>query len=138
MKNEINNYFEVCEAKDDLPSIKGLMIHLKMYKDMFYTYKEYPEYANIMAHAQMIIANWIETDIYNTKGLCAGKSLYAKNVIGWAEKTDTNNVTEIRKIQPEEARAKITMLAPKLLEMLKSNLLLNQLVDSPTIEAQVI
>lgn len=31
MKNAINGYFDWCEENDRIPSIKGLMIHLKMY-----------------------------------------------------------------------------------------------------------
>lgn len=127
LKNEINKYFEWCEENDEIPSIKGLMIHCKMYKDAFYRYVKQPQFEDILEHAKMIIGSWIETDIYNTKGMCAGKGLYAKNILGWADKVESFNQTETRVITVDEARAKITMLAPKLLELLKSSTVVNQI-----------
>ena len=139
MKNEINRYFEFCENADEMPSIKGLMIHLKMYKEQFYRYiHKYPEFAEILEHTRMIIANWAENDVYNTKGLAAGKIAYMKNIHGWADKLETNNTTEIRQISVDEAKAKIEMLAPKLLEALKNNELLKQLTKRESIEAELV
>jgi len=135
MKNEINKYFDWCEQADEIPSIKGMMIFLKMYKDMFYTYLNYPEYSDIMEHARMIISNWAETDVYNTKGMAAGKIAYMKNIHSWSDKLETNNTTEVRTITVGEAKAKIEMLAPRLLELLGSPTVINQLahkgVDIP-------
>ena len=138
MKNSINSYFEWCEKEDEIPSIKGLMIHLKMYRDQFYTYLEYPEFKDIMEHARLVISNWIESDIYNTKGIAAGKIAYAKNVHGWADKIDTQSTVTQTVITKEQATARIEMLAPQLLELLKNNMLVNQLVTpEKTIEAVV-
>ena len=127
MKNEINKYFGWCEEHDEIPSIKGLMIHCKMYKDSFYRYIKVPEYSDLLEHARLIIVNWAETDVYNTKGMAAGKIAYMKNVHSWADKLDTNNVTETRVVTVDEARARISMLAPKLLELLHSNTVVNQI-----------
>ena len=138
MKNGINKYFDHCETEDEIPSIKGLMIYLKMYKDQFYQYLQYPEYTDIMEHARMIICNWIEEDIYKTKGMAAGKLAYVKNLHGWSEKIETQNQTTQTVINVEQARAKIEMLAPKLLELMKSNLLVNQLAVPKVIEAEVV
>lgn len=137
MKNAINKYFEFCETEDEVPSLKGMMIHLKMYMDQFYTYKGYPEFTNIMEHARLIIGNWTESDVYATKGLCAGKIAYMKNVHDWSDKLVTNNTTEVRNITVDEARAKIEMLAPKLLEVLRSSPVLAQ-IGSKTIEGEAV
>lgn len=128
LKNEINKYFQWCEDNDEIPSISGLMVFCKLYKDSFYKYIKVPEYSDLLEHTRLIITNWVATDIYNTKGMCAGKSLYAKNVIGWADKVDSFNQNETRVITVEEARAKLEMLAPKLLEVLKSSNLVNQII----------
>lgn len=135
MKNAINKYFEVCEETDDIPSIKGLMIHLKMYKDVFYAYLDYPEFSSMMEQARMMIANWIETDIYKTKGIAAGKIAYAKNLHGWSDKIDTTSTVTKTVITVDQARAKIEMLAPKILELLKNSNIVNQLATGPTIDA---
>ena len=128
MKNAINKYFEHCEVSEEVPSIKGMMIHLKLYKDVFYKYLEYPDFSNIMEHARTIISNWCENDVYMTKGLATGKIAYMKNVHDWTEKLEQNqNITQ-RITTVDEARAKIEMLAPKLLELLKNNNVTNQLV----------
>lgn len=132
LKNEINKYFDWCEEHDDIPSIKGLMVHIKMYKDQFYKYIKVPEYSDILEHTRMIIANWAETDVYTTKGIAAGKIAYMKNIHGWADKLDTNNVTEQRVVSVDEARSKIEMLAPMLLDLLKSHNVVNQIGHSPT------
>lgn len=131
MKNMINKYFDWCEENDEIPSIKGLMIHCKMYKDSFYRYIKNPEYEDILEHARMIISNWIETDIYNTKGMAAGKTAYAKNILGWSDKLETTNTTTTVDLTPEVARSKIEMLAPKLLELLQNHTVLNQLAHNP-------
>lgn len=137
MKNAINGYFDWCEENDRIPSIKGLMIHLKMYRDQFYQYKDYPEFTDIMEHARLIIAEWCENDVYRTRGQAAGKIAYMKNIHDWAEKTESNTtVTKI--VSADEARAKIEMLAPKLLEILKNQNILSQLLPPEVIvEAQV-
>lgn len=120
MRNAINNYFGWCEENDEVPSIKGMMIHLKMYKDAFYDYLRYPGFTEIMEQARLHIANWCETDVYNTKGMAAGKLKYMQNIHGWTEKLETNNFTETRVLTVDEARAKIALLAPGLFEVLKS------------------
>lgn len=138
MKNGINDYFKWCEDNDEIPSLKGLMIHLKMYKDQFYTYLGYPEFKNMMEHARLIISNWIETDIYNSPGMAAGKIKYAQNVLDWADKSETISTVTQKVITVDEARAKIEMLAPKLLDMLKNKSLVNQLSTGEVVEAEVI
>lgn len=135
MKNSINNYFEHCELTDDIPSIKGLMIFLKMYRDQFYTYLEYPEFNQIMEHARLIISNWAENDVYRTKGIAAGKIAYMKNVHDWTEKVEQNQNIKQTVINVEQARAKIEMLAPQLLELLKNSGLVNQLAIGSTVDA---
>jgi hypothetical protein len=140
MKNGINRYFEWCEKEDEMPSIKGMMIHMNMYKDQFYAYLKYPEFTDIMEHARMIISNWAENDVYNTKGMAAGKIAYMKNVHGWSDKIETNNTTTQTVITVDQAKAKIEMLAPKLLEVLNNHTTLMQITKRPNekvVEAEV-
>lgn len=141
MKNAINGYFDWCEENDRIPSIKGLMIHLKMYRDQFYQYLEYPEFTDIMEHARLIIAEWCENDVYRTRGQAAGKIAYMKNVHDWSEKTE-NNTTVTKIVTADEARAKIEMLAPKLLEALRNTDVLKQLVpqqqEEKVVEAEIV
>lgn len=127
MKNGINKYFEWCEDNDECPSIKGMMIHLKMYKDTFYNYIKYPEFTDLLEHARMIIANWAEMDVYSTKGMAAGKIAYMKNIHGWSDKLETNNFTEQRIITVDEAKVTIEKLAPQLLEFLKNATAVDQM-----------
>lgn len=134
MRNAINKYFEHCEKKDEVPSIKGMMIHLKLYKDAFYRYMEYPEFKDIMEHARLIISNWFENEMWNSKGLSAGKIAYMKNVHGWTEKIGDEGRQD-RRLSVEEAKAIIEMMAPKLLEVLGQKSLLEQIpVDAEIIE----
>lgn len=133
IKNEINKYFKFCEDKDEVPSIKGMMIHLKMYYETFYTYLRYPEFKDIMEHARMIISNWAENDVYQTRGMAAGKIAYMKNIHGWSEKLESNNITEHRVVSVEEAKMKLEQLAPKLLELMQETNVSEQIV---TVEAE--
>lgn len=137
MRNEINRYFKWCEEKDQIPSINGMMIFLKMYPDMFYKYLQYPEFTNIMETARLHIAEWFARDVYNTKGVAAGKIAYMKNIHGWQEKIETNSNVTQTVVSVDQARAKIEALAPKLLEVLKSNTVLQQLVG-PMEDAEII
>ena len=130
MLNEINKYFEWCEENDEIPSVKGLTLHLKLYASSFYSYMEDPLYADIMSQARLAIVEWLERDVYNTKGMAAGKIGYMKNVHSWSEKIESNNFTETRVINVDEARAKIELLAPMLLDLLKNSTVVNQLAYS--------
>ena len=60
MRNEINKYLSWCEENDRVPSIKGLMIHLKMHKSQFYTYCEYPEFTDLMEQARELATHAAE------------------------------------------------------------------------------
>lgn len=134
MTNAINRYFDWCMAKDRVPSIKGMMIHMKMLRDQFYQYLEYPEFKDIMEQSRMIISEWVENDIYRTPGQCAGKIAYAKNIHGWADKLDTTSVSEttVRTVlSVEDAKARIASLAhlidPKLLEAMSGRYVAGQI-----------
>ena len=136
LRNAINKYFGWCEETDSIPSIKGLTLFLNVSRDFFYRTLNDEKYVEILEQARLVIAEWAERDVYATKGQAAGKIAYMKNVHSWAEKLESQNYTEQRVITVEEARAKIQMLAPKLMEILKSSHLLNQLVvqDAEVIE----
>jgi hypothetical protein len=139
MRNRINDYFCDCEKKDKVPSIKGMMLYLKMNPQSCYSYMKYPEYEAIFEQARLIISEWLESDVYVSKGQSAGKLAYMQNLHNWSNKTEVETTT--KEMTVEEARAKIELLAPALLEMLKSSPeLLRQLLPPQTadvIEAQV-
>lgn len=127
LRNAINKYFDWCEETDNIPSIKGLVLHLNVTRDFFYRNLRDEQYTEILEQARLVISEWAERDVYNTKGMASGKIAYMKNVHGWAEKLESQNYTEQRVITVEEARAKIQMLAPNLLEVLKSSTVVNQI-----------
>lgn len=133
MRNKINDYFTFCEKKDKVPSIKGMMLYMKMAPDQIYTYQKYPEFTDLLMTARMIIQEWVEEDVYKTKGQASGKLAYMQNLHQWSNKTETEVVN--RDLSVEEATAKIEMLAPALLELLKNSNVLNQLLPP---QAQVI
>ena len=133
MLGGINSYFKHCEEHDEVPSISGMMIHMKLYRFAFQHYIKDARYTEMLEQARLIIKTWVETDIYNTKGLAAGKIKYAENVHGWSSKIESTNTQIQVDLTPDQARARIEALAPKLLEVLKNNTVLNQLVkqDEP-------
>ena len=142
MRNGINDYFKWCEENDRVPSIKGMMMHIKMERDQFYKYLEYDAYRNMLENARTAISEWVENDIYRTPGQCAGKIAYAKNIHGWADKIDTTSVNENRNttvLTVEDAKAKIASLAhlinPELLEAVAGRYTLNQIAHQ---EAEVV
>jgi hypothetical protein len=123
--NGINSYFGWCEDNDRVPSIKGMMLHMKLMRDSFYRYIEDEKYRDIMEQAKLVITEWVENDIYATPGQAAGKIAYAKNIHGWADKIDSTSINENRNttiLTVEAAKAKIASLAhlinPELLETL--------------------
>ena len=137
LKNQVNKYFSFCEETDEMPSISGLVIHLKMYRNQFYLYLKDPEFSDILEQARLIIKSWVEHDVYTTTGKTDGKVAYMKNIHGWADKLETQSVVEQRIVSVDEAKAKIESLAPRLLELLKNSELVNQVADK-AIEAEVI
>lgn len=131
MKNGINKYFKWCEDNGRVPSQKGLMIYLKMKPDTFKVYIKYPEFTDLLEQARLIIREWCENDIYTTQGPTAGKIAYMKNIHDWTDKVEQK--TEVtHNITYDEARARIEMLAPKLLEMLRNSNALPENIAIPT------
>jgi hypothetical protein len=139
MRNGINKYFEHCEEMDEVPSIAGMMIYLKLYKDAFYKYLQYPEFEDMMEHARLVIKHWVETDVYSSKGMCAGKIAYMKNVHDWSEKVNNNTDVTISKVTSvEEAESRLAELAPRLLELLGSKQVIDQIGKSDAIEGEIL
>lgn len=134
MRNKINKYFKWCEDEDEIPSIKGLTIFLKIYKDQFYKYLKYPEFTDMLEHARLIISNWAEEDVYNTKGMAAGKIAYMKNVHAWSEKIESKSEINQTVLTVDAAKAKIEMLAPQLLELLESAKVVEQVGETAEVE----
>ena len=122
MVTGINRYFAWCERKDEVPTIKGMMIHLDMFPKTFYKLVADPEFSEIMEWARMLIKSWMEIDVYNTPGPAAGKITYMKNTHDWSEKISTENKTEVtQKMTTDEARIQLQALAPLLLETLSKD-----------------
>jgi hypothetical protein len=128
MKNAINKYYHFCEKADEVPSIKGMMIHIGMTQDSFYKYLAYPDFTDIMEQARLIIKDWTERDVYSTPGQAAGKIAYMKNLHGWSDKLDTTAQTTVKHITSVgEATKKLEQLAPRLLELLGNTQVANQI-----------
>ena len=130
LRNKVNDYFTWCEDNDRVPSIAGMMLHLKLSKELFYrSIRDNNQFVDVYEHARLVIQEWCENDVYRTPGAAAGKIAYMKNVHGWSEKIDSTNqnFNENRTVlSVQDATARIAALAPALLEALKGNLL-NQL-----------
>jgi hypothetical protein len=134
VQNSINAYFSWCEDNDRVPSINGMMLHMKFTRVHFYDLEKRPEYHDILDRARLAMAEWVESDIYQTPGQAAGKLAYAKNKWDWSEKVSTTNVNEninTTILTVEDARAKIAALAhlinPQLLEAVTSKYTLDQI-----------
>ena len=140
MMRRINKYFAWCEDNDEFPNIKAMMIHMKLYQEAFYYYVKDPAYRDMLEHARLIIVNWAEEDVYNTKGMAAGKLAYMKNIHSWADKIETKNenYNETKVIDVATATKKIEMLAPRLLELLENSEIVKQIGKSDSIEAEVV
>lgn len=132
MRNEINKYLQWCEDNDRVPSIKGLMIHLKMHKSQFYQYCEYPEFTDMMEQTRLIISEWCENEVWHSKGAASGMIAYMKNVHDWTEKVEQETT---RVITVDEAKARLEMLLPKLLQQLKQQSIAQTIeIEQDTIE----
>lgn len=127
MRNAINRYFKRCEDRDEMPTIKGLMISLGMTQMSFYDYLKYPEFTEIMEHTRLIISHWAEDTVFRCEGRTEGKIAYMKNVHSWTDRMETKNENVNVQLTPEQARARIEALAPKLLEVLQSQRTVEQI-----------
>jgi hypothetical protein len=127
MRNAINRFFAQCEKRDDMPTIKGLMIYLGMDQSQFYQYLKYPEFTDMMEHTRLIISHWAEETVFKCEGRTEGKIAYMKNVHAWSDKIETKNENLQVTLTPEQAKARIEALAPRLLEVLKDQRTVNQI-----------
>jgi len=136
-RNRINDYFATCEKKQCYPNIKGMMTHLGMVKDQFYQYERYPEMKPIVDWARNVMEDWSMNDLWNTQTSNTNKQLVAKVNHGWAEEKQITHIN----MDKGTALAKLEALAPLLLEMLKSQMNLEQLLvpkieHTPAVEAE--
>ena len=140
MKNAINRYFKQCEDRDTMPTIKGLMIYLGMDQSRFYQYLKYPEFTDMLEHTRMIISHWAEEVVFHCEGRTEGKIAYMKNIHSWTDKMETKNENVQIQMTPEQAKARIEALAPKLLEVLKSQGTVEQIgkSDRDAVDAEVV
>ena len=112
LKNKIIDYFAMIKAMDKPPTVSGLMIHLKMHRDQFYCYADYPEFRPIMEQTKLLIENWAEEKIVLSKYNPSGLIFVLKNRFGWKDLTSVEQMA----ITPEDQLiARITALAPGLL-----------------------
>jgi hypothetical protein len=123
-RNRINDYFATCEKKQCYPNIKGMMLHLGMSKDQFYQYDKYPEMKPIVEWARTVMEDWSMNDLWHTATSNTNKQLVAKVNHGWAEEKQITHIN----MDKGTALAKLEALAPLLLEMLKSQMNLEQLL----------
>lgn len=125
--NGINRYFTRCEKNDDVPSIKGMMISLKLYPNHFYKMVKDPEFSDVLEWARMMIKNWAEIDVYNTPGPAAGKIAFMKNIHDWTDRLETKNETEVKQVMStEQATSLLEEFAPLLLELMNDQRVVEQ------------
>lgn len=129
-RNRINDYFATCEKKQCYPNIKGMMLHLQMSKDQFWTYDKYPEMQPIVEWARTVMENWSMNDLWKTQTSNTNKQLVAKVNHGWTEEKTINHIT----MNKDQALAKLEALAPLLLEALRGKL---EYLVAPQLENKV-
>jgi hypothetical protein len=123
LRNRINDYFAWCEKQMTYPNIKGMMLHLGMSRDQWYQYEKYPEMRPILDWARDAMEAWSMNDLWKTQSSNTNKQLVAKVSHGWQEE---RTITHIN-MSKEQALAKLEAFAPMLLELLKNQMLVNQL-----------
>ena len=129
LQNRIIDYFATIQAKGKPPTISGLMNHLHMHRDQFYTYSTYPEYKDIMEKTRNMMENWYEESLIIGKGNPQGIQFALKNRFGW---TDTQIVRHEESGEENLVR-KIEALAPELVQFFVTN----KIEHTPVIEAEV-
>jgi hypothetical protein len=94
---------------------------------MFGTYMAYPEFTDLMEQTKLIISHWVEDTVFRCEGRTEGKIAYMKNVHGWSDKLETKSEVLQVSLTPEQAKARIEALAPKLLEVLTNSNMVDQI-----------
>lgn len=119
IKNKIIDYFATIQAKNRPPTVSGLMTHLKMHRDQFYAYSNYPEFKDIMEQTRNMMENWYEESLVLGKYNGQGIQFALKNRFGW---TDTMTVKNENIVDEKQLIAKIESLAPELASLFAGNL----------------
>ena len=130
LRNRINDYFAWCEKMMAYPNIKGLMLHLGMHRDQWYTYEKYPEMRPILEWARDAMEAWSMNDLWKTQTSNTNKQLVAKVNHGWQEERVITHVN----MSKDQAIAKLESLAPMLLELMKNQFLTNQIAQPKQLE----
>lgn len=133
MKNKIIDYFATIQAKNRPPTISGLMTHLKMHRDQFYTYANYPEFKDIMEQTRNMMENWYEESLVLGKYNGSGIQFALKNRFGW---TDTQTIRHEEVVDEKQLIAKIESLAPELALVFQQQGL--RQLEMNTVEGEVI
>lgn len=140
LKNRIIDYFAEIMVLNKPPTVSGLMVHLKMNRDQFYQYAQYPEYRDIMEHAKNIMENWLEERLVLSKTNPSGLIFALKNRFNWK---DTQTIEhEGQDLTEAELIHRIAALAPDMIQhILKTPPQIQNKVDeraAATVDAEIL
>jgi len=88
-------YMEKCREEKKASGIYGWAVYLDMTMEMVWEYGEKPEFADIVKKYKQEIMSEKESMMLNGKGNTAGIIFWAKNVMGWSDRQETVNHTQI-------------------------------------------
>lgn len=93
MEAKINEYFEHCEAKEQIPTITGLGVYLGFVsRSSLHEYGEKPAYADTIKKAKYRIESGLEQRLVSGKPPI-GLIFSLKNNFNWADKQELDMTT---------------------------------------------
>lgn len=90
--------------KPFVPTISGLALYLGFVsRQSMYDYEKMGEYSYIIKKARLTIESFAESQLYNPAVKAAGPIFALKNIAGWKDRTETENVQKVVFISDEDA-----------------------------------
>lgn len=100
----IDKYFELCEAKDELPFITEMCVYLDTSRKVLLEYENKKEFSNAIKRAKAKCEAAIEKNMLTNKFNATASIFNLKNNYGWEERTKVDNTHSV----DEETRNSIS------------------------------
>lgn len=110
MQEKIDEYFSVCDQKEDPPTVCGLALALDMTRETLLQYEKQGEFSDAIKRAKMKIAANYERMMITGKGSAVGLIFNMKNNFGWRDQQEVKHsgsvdIAQTLKAAQERAKA---------------------------------
>lgn len=132
LKRRVNEYFDICDEKKKHYSLPSLGLHLGLRTHALRNYvpssEEFDSHKLVLDYAVQRIEAYVTERLFETKGSTRGAEFLLQNTLGYANKNDTNNKTElevtekdrISRLPDDEVKTRLKVVNDRITRIVKT------------------